>query len=170
MAPKCSKYAAKDSRSKMLHMPSKLGILVPKCRKIARKTATDRKMEIAPEFFGSRKLTVVDSEKKKQPCNHICFWGFPTQTQDKDLLTGPSFCWLPALPLCMDSSAHSSPKSIIGVLTRNLATKCWDGVFLMAYHRRVAPCYGVYVRWFLLGGWGGAASQSRRSAKAGLDA
>ena len=64
MAPKCSKYAAKDSRSKMLHMPSKLGILVPKCRKIARKTATDRKMEIAPEFFGSRKLTVVDSEKK----------------------------------------------------------------------------------------------------------
>lgn len=64
VAPKCSEYAAKDSRSKMLHMPSKLGILVPKCRKIARKTATDRKMEIAPEFFGSRKLTVVDSEKK----------------------------------------------------------------------------------------------------------
>jgi hypothetical protein len=64
VAPKCSKYAAKDSRSKMLHMPSKLGILVPKCRKIARKTATDRKMEIAPEFFGSRKLTVVDSVKK----------------------------------------------------------------------------------------------------------
>lgn len=107
---------------------------------------------------------------KKKPCNHICFWGFPTQTQDKDRLTGRSFCWLPALPLCMDSSAHSSPKSIIGVLTRNLATKRWDGVFLMAYLRWVAPCYGVYVRWFLLGGWGGAASQSRRSAKAGLDA
>lgn len=68
----------------ILYMPSKLGILVHKCRKSS-KTATDRKMEIALKFFGSIKLTVVDSGKKTamQLCNHIVFEVSCTDTRPR---------------------------------------------------------------------------------------